>query len=245
MNKAFVEMISPIDDINSFIEIGPGEGKLSKLLCSMGLKGVGIDFSPAIIGVLSQTMKSYVRSGQYSIVEADFMKEDLDLEADLVFSMMVMEHIEDDLRFLKRMKELTRKGGTVLVGVPGRKDKWGIEDEISGHYRRYERADLFELFRQSGFKEVKVWSVGVPISNLLFKLSNLVIKRSQKKKKKELSHVEQTKASGFKDIRYKTRFPISFSLLLNEYTMFPFYIFQRFFYDTDIGLGLIGSGICR
>jgi len=34
-----------------------------------------------------------------------------------------------------------------LVTVPARMDKWGIEDEVSGHMRRYYRAGLSELFR--------------------------------------------------------------------------------------------------
>ena len=245
MNHAFIEQISPIDKIHDFIEIGPGEGKLSNLLCSMGLKGTGIDFSHEITHALSSNMKNYTRSGQYSIIESDFAEKELNVKADLVFSMMVLEHIEDDLRFLVKMKKLSKKNGIVLIGVPARKNKWGIEDDISGHYRRYERDDLLELFRKSDLKDIKIWSVGVPISNLLFKLSNLVIKKSHAATKKELSRIEQTRVSGFKDIQYKTLFPAYFNLLLNKYTMLPFCIAQKFFYNTRMGLGLVGSGVSQ
>ena len=127
-------------------------------------------------------------------------------------------------------------------GVPGRKDKWGIEDEISGHFRRYNRKDLIGLLIKSGLTDVKVWSVNVPISNLLYGLSNLAIRRSGALTKKNLSRPEQTKISGFKDTPYKTMFPGWFRFLLNRYTMYPFSILQRFFYKTGLGLVLIGSG---
>jgi len=242
MNAAFQQLIGPLEKIKTFVEIGPGEGRLSKYLCSKGLSGKGVDFSNDIVGPLSHNLQAEITSGQYEVINADFMAEDLNLKADLVFCFMVAEHIEDDLEFVQRMKKITNVGGKVIIGIPGRKDKWGIEDEISGHYRRYDRKNVVELFENAGIQNPIVWSVGVPVSNLLFGLSNFSISRSYAAEKESLSLAEQTKLSGFRDIPYKNVFPAWVTLFVNKLTMQPFTITQRLFYNTNLGLSVIGCG---
>ncbi len=242
INSAFVEMISPISAIESFIEIGPGEGKMSEYLCSRGLTGIGVDFSREMIEKLSQTMDKHIRTGHYSITKADVMAEELDIQADLVFSIMVLEHIEHDTEFLNRMKGLVKPGGRLLICVPARMDKWNIEDELFGHYRRYSRNGLSELFSGLGLTDTRVWSVTAPVANLLFAFSNLAIKRSHVVDRKDLSLLEQTKLSGYKDIFGKTLFPSWVKLLCNKVTMRPLAFLQKLFYHTDFGLSVMACG---
>jgi 2-polyprenyl-3-methyl-5-hydroxy-6-metoxy-1,4-benzoquinol methylase len=104
-------MLHPLSAIESFIEIGPGEGKRSQLLCEQGLKGVGIDFSPYVAEKLKERMDPFIRAGQYRVIEADIMQSLPEARADLVFCMMVLEHIEDDRAFLERAKQMVRPGG--------------------------------------------------------------------------------------------------------------------------------------
>ncbi|MBN2560296.1 MAG: methyltransferase domain-containing protein [Phycisphaerae bacterium] len=241
MHRAFLEMLEG-RSIGTFIEVGPGCGHLSQLLCSREAVGVGIDFSPVAISGLKGNLAEEIARGRYSVIEADFMKTDLHLQVDLVFSMLVMEHVADDMMFLRRMKMATRQSGIVLTAVPGRKDKWGIDDELYGHIRRYDRADLFALFRDAGFADVHVRSIAVPISNLLFGLTNWISERSRARARRELPLAERTKLSGQKDIPYKKVFPPWFRLVLNEYTYCPFHILQRLFYKTNLGLVMIASG---
>jgi len=242
LNNVLFNTIKRNRNIKTFIEIGPGEGKLANKLCSLGYKGIGVDFSDEVIESLSSNMSKYIKEGRYKIINKDFIKEDIGIKADLTFSIMVMEHIEDDLKFLKRMKNITNKNGIVLIGVPGRKKNWGIEDEVSGHYRRYDRKDLLELFDKSGFKEFNVNSVGVPISNILFKLGENIINNSHAAEKRDLSLEEQTKLSGFKDIKYKTLFPFWFKYIFNNVTLSPFLLIQKLFFNTNLGLTIIAYG---
>lgn len=241
MHQAFLEMIKG-RPVESFAEVGPGVGYLSKLLCSRGASGIGIDFSQDSIAQLSANMADHSSRGQYTIIEADFMEHDFDLQADLVFSMLVMEHVEDDGLFLQKMKRLSKKDGLVLVAVPGRKDRWGIDDEIYGHHRRYDRNDLLSMLEKNGLVDIQVWSVAVPVSNALFVLTNMISRKSQVVERKNLPLSERTKISGLKDIPYKKTFPPWFKLILNEYTYFPFYVLQRVFYETNWGLTMIACG---
>lgn len=242
MNSAFLRMITPLSEIRTFIEIGPGEGKLSKLLCAKGLIGTGIDFSEKAVQTLSMCMREEISSGLYRIIQADFVEKEFELQADLVFSMMVLEHVESDIQFLLKMKHMVKPGGKVVIGAPARMDSWGVEDEVSGHLRRYEKKDLQVLFERIGLKEVRVWSVGVPIANFLFGLSNLTISRSHSTVRKHLTNEEQTKLSGLRDVPYKNLFPRWTSLILNRYAMAPFLFAQRFFFNTDLGLALLACG---
>jgi SAM-dependent methyltransferase len=227
----------------TFCEVGPGDGELSAALCRRGLTGVGIEFSALAIATAGSALGGAIEAGQYRLVEGDFMAmPDPPSGFDLALSCMVMEHVEDDTSFMARMVNLVRPGGTVIAGVPGRKDRWGIEDETAGHFRRYERAGLQRLLTEAGLEGVKVRSVSVPVANLTFHVSNTLVRRAGEGRKLDLSQQERTETSGIRDISFKTVFPAPFKLVLNPIAMYPFFLLQRLFYDTALGLTLLGSG---
>jgi hypothetical protein len=43
-----------------------------------------------------------------------------------------------------------------------------MKDETVGHLRRYEREGLEDKLRIAGLSNVEIWSVAVPVTNLLF-----------------------------------------------------------------------------
>jgi len=229
-----------------FIEVGCGGGGLSKILCEKGFQGVGIDFSIQAIEIAKENLSQFIGSGQYQLIQANFMNGnelvEWDHQADLVFSMMVMEHIKDEDHFLRNLLRLVKPGGYCLLAVPGRKDHWGYEDETVGHLRRYDNGDLEQIMEKSGLTQVEVWSVGVPTVNLLYGMGNFLIKRSDDRKKLDWSSRQQTEASGIRRIPFKTVFPSFFKIILNRITLYPLFILQRFFYNTNLGLTMLGIG---
>lgn len=230
----------------SFVEVGCGAGDLSFQLCEKGLKGIGVDFSAEAIMRAYQRMHSYIEAGQYELIQGDAFaienKETRDRKVDLGISMMVMEHVEDDVGFLKKIASLVKPGGHVLVGVPGRRDRWNIEDETVGHLRRYDRRDLVETMESAGFSGVRVISVAVPVANLLFYVGNILVKKSKEVEKTRLSLRAQTESSGIREIPFKTVFPSFFRIILNRVTMYPLILLQRLFYGTGLGLTMLGFG---
>lgn len=228
----------------SFVEVGCGAGDLSNMLCQAGLSGFGIDFSPRAIEIARIRLKNFVDSGKYRLIEQDALAIDFSPpdRTDLGISVMVMEHIEDDLSFIRKLIGLVKPGGFIILGVPGRRDKWNIEDETVGHVRRYDRQDLEKKMNDAGLTEVKVISASVPAANLLFYLGNLLIKRSSETSKKNLTQRRQTEESGIREIPFKTVFPSPFRLLLNRFSMLPLIFLQRLFFNTDLGLTILGVG---
>ncbi len=108
---------------------------------------------------------------------------------------------------------------------------WGIEDETTGHYRRFEFEDFKKTGEKYNFIIQKNEGLTFPISNILFGLSNYLIKK-QEAWKKNLTKDEQTVLSssgGAKRVMWKTDFPWFVQHFINEYTMYLFYILQKFF----------------
>jgi SAM-dependent methyltransferase len=70
---------------------------------------------------------------------------------DYVYSLNVLEHIEDDLGVLRDWWTVLRPGGTVLVYVPAFRVLYGPMDSKVGHVRRYSRVELRTVLDRAGF----------------------------------------------------------------------------------------------
>jgi len=227
----------------SFIEVGCGAGDLSLELCDRGYRGVGLDFSARALSEAREALKPHIERRAFRLVQGDVF--DLAPPNDLVdwgISMMVMEHVEDDLEFVRKIKAHLRPGGHVLIGVPGRRDHWGIEDETAGHLRRYDKVDLKRVLEQAALDDVRVLSIAVPIANILFHAGNWLIRNSNEREKTRQPLREQTETSGIRRVPFKTVFPWPCKLLLNHWTLYPWLATQKLFYGTNLGITLLGIG---
>ncbi|MBM4254783.1 MAG: class I SAM-dependent methyltransferase [Deltaproteobacteria bacterium] len=230
----------------TFVEVGCGAGGLSYKLVERGLTGVGYDFSAEAVALATETLRPFIAARRYQLIHGDVWSIAASEEhVDLSLSMMVMEHIHDDVAFLQKLASLVRPGGHVLVAVPGRKEKWSVEDDTVGHLRRYDREDLIATFAKAQIENVEVWSVAVPTANLLFSLGNLMIRHSAETEKRQQSQRQQTETSGIREIPFKTVFPPFCKLLLNRVTLAPLFWLQRRFYHTRLGLTLLGVGTVK
>lgn len=226
----------------TFLDVGCGGGDLSKLLCDAGLSGVGFDFSERAIEVARTVMAPYIEKGQYRLQLGDVHELPPDFKVDLAISYMVMEHVEDDVGFIQKIAQFVKPGGNIVLAVPGRRDRWSLEDETVGHLRRYDRADLDAVLCKAGLNQVSVWSVGVPTINMLFNVSLWMVKRSGEAAKVGQSQREQTETSGIRAIPWKTVFPSWVRIILNRTTLYPLFVIQRIFYRTGLGVVMMGRG---
>ena len=63
----------------------------------------------------------------------------------------VVEHIEDDIGFLKHLWDLLIPGGMIYITVPAYQLLWSQEDVDGGHFRRYTLSNLKKKMMHSGF----------------------------------------------------------------------------------------------
>ncbi len=214
----------------SFIEIGSGVGLMSKILLKQGGHGIGFDLNERACSENIRLNNSFIKDGRYKVINSDFLSFYYDTNVDVVVSMMVIEHMSpDDLSvFLKKCKSVLKKDGLLIFFVPASNKYWGIEDEIAGHYKRYVFNDFRDLSSKFTFSVNHLVGLTFPISNILFPLSNFLIKNSESYKL-NLSKKEKTILSGKRDVPFKTNFPNFMSFLLNEYTLLPFHWMQVLF----------------
>jgi hypothetical protein len=87
-----------------------------------------------------------------------------------------------------------------------------------------------------------VWSIAVPVANILFDLSVRLIGRSAETAKVGQSQRAQTQTSGIREIPWKTVFPSWVRLILNRATLAPLFMIQRLFYKSGLGITMMGTG---
>jgi SAM-dependent methyltransferase len=64
----------------------------------------------------------------------------------------VVEHISNDLCFLKTINFYMRPGGFLFITVPAYNILWSKEDVDAGHFRRYTLYELKKTLNKAGFK---------------------------------------------------------------------------------------------
>ena len=70
---------------------------------------------------------------------------------DLVTTLDVVEHIDDDVGALAELRRVLRPGGVLLVAVPAFMFLWGKQDDVSHHRRRYTARTLSSALARAGF----------------------------------------------------------------------------------------------
>jgi len=64
----------------------------------------------------------------------------------------VVEHIENDLEFLSHIHDLLAPNGRLYATVPAYQALWSQEDDVAGHYRRYDAKSFCALLAAAGFR---------------------------------------------------------------------------------------------
>jgi SAM-dependent methyltransferase len=100
---------------------------------------------------------------------------------DLVCAFEVLEHIEDDRAALKDWADWLRPGGWILLSTPAQQGRFGPFDEIVGHYRRYDSADMHSLLSETGLVDTTVVHFGAPLGYALETARNVVGRRRQQR----------------------------------------------------------------
>ncbi len=72
-------------------------------------------------------------------------------EADVVFMLDVIEHVDDDVDLLRQAKMALLPTGRLFVSVPAHAFLWGRHDDLNKHKRRYDKAMLRSSLTRAGF----------------------------------------------------------------------------------------------
>ncbi|MCJ7826059.1 class I SAM-dependent methyltransferase [Patescibacteria group bacterium] len=128
----------------TFLEIGCGTGILLPVFESLGLSVTGMDIN-------SQAL-SYAKGKSHAhLIRSSFLSFKQKKQYDSIGIFDILEHQNDDLKFLTKCYSLLRSGGYLFISVPAHQWLWNGIDIMSGHKRRYEKSDLVEKLGKAGF----------------------------------------------------------------------------------------------
>lgn len=226
-------------DPGYFIEIGPGNGEVTKVLLDYGWSGCSYDLDANTVTTMSKRFSKEISDKRFMVINEDYLLSTPPTakKADLIISSMVIEHLDDEaqLIFMQKSKINLEPNGIMIGIVPGSPAHWGIEDDIAGHCRRYTQSLVQEIAADNGWRTQHLAGLTFPISNFLLPISNFLVNKSEQSKL-ALSHVERTKLSGRRQVKFKTHFPSILRILLNEFTLFPLYLIQNLFLKSKRAL---------
>jgi SAM-dependent methyltransferase len=126
----------------SVVDFGAGSGTFSLPIAAAGYSVLCVETDPVLaVDLASQGMK----------VLNDLQQTD-DNSIDYIYSLNVLEHIEDDIGITALWYSKLRPGGKVLVYVPAFQILFTSMDHKVGHVRRYSKASLRQILSSSGFE---------------------------------------------------------------------------------------------
>lgn len=129
------------------VDIGTGTGANLRLLRQIGFKNVtGIDPSAEAARWCAEKGLGDVKFGDAKGLPLP------DQSVDLVIATDVIEHVEDDQLAVNEIYRILRPGGTVLFTVPAFPSLWGLQDEVSHHYRRYRMGPFLKMLDRADFR---------------------------------------------------------------------------------------------
>lgn len=229
------EVIRQIEAGQSFMEIGAGNLTLTRELLEHFDSGLAVDFTDdleASYGKLPEEMRHRLK-----VRNVNFMSDSVPGAFDCVVACEVMEHIEDDAGFLRKIHECLKPGGQAIISVPAKARYWSVHDELVGHLRRYEKADLLAKAEQAGFTNLQVISYGYPWINLLSKLRVWLAGKTLKERE---SWDKERQTSMSNHLQIPVWLQNSFvRFFVNRTTIYPFAFIARLFNDADRSDGYV------
>lgn len=219
----------------TFVEMGAGTGGMTQLFLERGFRGACHDIGADSRAMMRNNLAAY---GQMILVPEN-LDELPKADCDYLLAFEVLEHINTDLEVLRDWSQYIKPGGRLLVSVPAHQRKYGKSDELVGHVRRYEKAELQQLLESAGFADVRIVNYGFPITELTRRFSNFLVRneRAYDSMNSEQRSIRSAQAQP-KVIAQWLKF-------CSGRLMTPFCVVQRWFYGMDWGDGYVATAVKR
>lgn len=130
------------------LDFGCGSGYFVGQLASTGYDAHGVDISAEAVkhGQLQEVANlGVLDSHRIGYPDNHF---------DCILALDVLEHLEDESWAIKEIERVLTPGGSIIIMAPAFKFLWGMQDEVSHHYRRYNLSQLTDIFKK--FSDLKV-----------------------------------------------------------------------------------------
>lgn len=143
-NLCILEALRQFPPPGTFFDIGGGNGCVARAIQDAGLDVVLIE--PGSDGARNAVHRGIRHVLRGTLDDAAMAPGKLPAAG--LFD--VLEHISEDVGFLRNIHRLLVPGGRLYVTVPAWQSLWSGDDELSGHARRYALPELCKVLELSG-----------------------------------------------------------------------------------------------
>ena len=150
------------------LDFGSGSGVNIKMLSQFGFVNI---YEP------HSDTKKYLKIKYKNKNKFKILNKIKNQKFDLIILADVLEHLKNDKKELKKLSKNLNKNGHILITVPAYKFLFSIKDKILGHYRRYNKNQISNLFKN--FNTIRLtyfnFFLFIPISLIIifFKILNI------------------------------------------------------------------------
>jgi SAM-dependent methyltransferase len=145
-NACILEAVRQYPPAGAFFDIGGGNGFVAKAMQDTGLEVVLVE--PGAAGTSNARRRGIQHVVRATLEDAGFLPASL--PAIGLFD--VVEHMQDDLKFLQTIRTYLSTHGRIYLTVPAYQALWSAADVVAGHYRRYSRQALRDLIQKVGLE---------------------------------------------------------------------------------------------
>ena len=185
-NRCIIELMRQFPPAGTIYDIGGGNGFVSVGLQKAGFETVLVEVGTGAVNAKKRGLKNVV---QGTLAETGLAPGAMDAAG----AFDVVEHIQDDIAFLREIHCFLRPGGRFYCAVPAEKWLWSDEDVHAGHFRRYDKKSLTLVMEQAGFEVEFISGIFSWLVGPLFLLKTLLF-RFRKGKKVMVKNIEAVKA---------------------------------------------------
>lgn len=129
-----------------FLDVGGGNGVVSAHLQSLGHNVVVVE--PGAVGAGNAR-----RRGVRTVIHALYQEVSwLNGFSGALGLFDVIEHVSDEVRFLRELGAPCASGASLYVTVPAYGWLWSADDQYGGHFRRYSQRSLLRALEAAGWR---------------------------------------------------------------------------------------------
>lgn len=118
----FIESITPVKDGMKVLEIGSAEAGVLKAFIEKGCICTGIELAENRVELAKHFMAKEMEDGKVQFISRDIydidVENDLEYKYDLIILKDVIEHIHDQEKIIKRLRDYLNPGGMIFFGFP-------------------------------------------------------------------------------------------------------------------------------
>jgi SAM-dependent methyltransferase len=144
-NRFILETVRNFPPAGPIVDIGAGNGYVSLALQRAGFEVVVIE--PGAEGARNARSRGLDPVVCATLEDAGLQRESLDA----VGLFDVVEHIRDDVAFLRTVRRALRHDGRLYLTVPAFGALWSSEDDLVGHHHRYTLREVAQRLGTAGF----------------------------------------------------------------------------------------------